>query len=349
MAFNDRSRKRFLRLPRRMAGVAAVCAAATACSGYSQEPARLDAARRPMGMGMGMSSSLMVPHAVTTALKQQRATERHMHSWRLTRSRLQQEYDLEGVIGEGGFGLVHVGRHRASNARVAIKRVSKQLTTKEDFMQEVDILKQVGGTHNVLELREAFETSDAYVLVTELVQGGELYDDLVENGVFGEERAKELVHELAVTLEYLHSKRVVHADLKPENILLANDKLKLIDFGQSFRLHDDNGRKMDVCTTAYASPEVMGQRESGCAMDVWALGVVLYIVLCGTHPFDPTDDATDDELQQRILKGEFDCDSVGWACMSDSARDLIRRMLTVDPKKRISATQVLQHEWVTSL
>ncbi|KAF4147352.1 Protein kinase domain [Phytophthora infestans] len=347
MAFNDRSRKRFMRLPRRMAGAAAVCAAAAACSGYTQETARLDAARRPMGMGMG--SSLMVPHAVTTALKQQRASERHMDSWRLTRSRLQQDYDLEGVIGEGGFGLVHVGRHRASNARVAIKRVSKQLTTKENFMQEVDILKQVGGTHNVLEMREAFETSDAYVLVTELVQGGELYDDLVANGVFGEERAQDLVRELAVTLEYLHSKRVVHADLKPENILLANDKMKLIDFGQSFRLHDSNGHKMDVCTTAYASPEVMGHQESGCAMDVWALGVVLYIVLCGTHPFDPTDDATDDELQQRILKGEFDCESVGWVCMSDSARDLIRRMLTVDPEKRISASQVLQHEWITTL
>ncbi|KAG2828529.1 hypothetical protein PC112_g8428 [Phytophthora cactorum] len=99
MAFNDRSRKRFLRLPRRMAGAAAVCAAAAACSGYTQEPARQDAARRPMGMGM--SSSLMIPHAVTTALKQQRATDRRMDSWRLTRSRLQQEYDLEGVIGEG--------------------------------------------------------------------------------------------------------------------------------------------------------------------------------------------------------------------------------------------------------
>jgi calcium/calmodulin-dependent protein kinase I len=218
-------------------------------------------------------------------------------------------------------------------------------------MQEVEILKQVGGTHNVLELREAFETSDAYVLVTELVQGGELYDDLVEHGVFGEQRAKALVRELAVALEYLHSKQVVHADLKPENILLANDKetsMRLIDFGQSFRLHDDSGKKMDACTTAYASPEFIKHRESGCAMDIWALGVVLYIVLCGLHPFDPSDDATDEELQQRILKGAFDGDSAGWACMSDSARDLVQRMLTVNPALRISAAQVLEHEWVRS-
>ncbi|POM73387.1 CAMK protein Kinase [Phytophthora palmivora] len=341
MPFRARSSMRFLRLPRRMAGAAALCAAAAACNGFTQDAARQDAARRPMG------SSLMVPHVMTSSLKQR---ERPMDSWLLNRSRLLQDYDVEGVIGEGGFGLVHMGRHKASNARVAIKRVSKQLTSKENFLQEVAILKQVGGSHNILELREAFETSDAYVLVTELVQGGELYDDLVEHGVFREERAKDLVRELAVTLQYLHSKDVVHADVKPENILL-NDKdtsMKLIDFGQSFRLHDGTCRKIEACTVAYTSPEFIHHRESGCAMDVWALGVVLYIVLCGLHPFDPMDDATDEELQQRILKGNFERESAGWACMSDNARDLVRRMLTVDPEKRINAAQVLEHEWLNS-
>lgn len=342
MTFSDR---RFLRLPRRMAGAAALCAAAAACSGLASDPARQDAAlRRPMGADAGCA--LMAPSAVQSALKRPLAND----SWQLTRSRLQQEYEMEGVIGEGGFGLVHVGRHKASNARVAIKRVSKRLTSKENFLQEVDILKQVGGTHNVLALREAFETNDAYVLVTELVQGGELYDDLVENGVFGEQRAKELVRELAEALQYLHSKQVVHADLKPENILLDKEsRMKLIDFGQSFRLQDDsrcNVRRTSACTTAYASPEFVKHRESGCPMDVWALGVVLYIVLCGLHPFDPTDDATDAELQRRILAGDFDKDCAGWACMSDSARDLICRMLTVDPEHRITAAEVLEHEWV---
>ncbi|KAE8894710.1 hypothetical protein PF005_g7122 [Phytophthora fragariae] len=345
MTFSERSSARFLRLPRRMAGAAAMCAAAAACSGLVSEPTRLDAARRPMGADVGCAQ--LVPHAVTSALKAQKP---RVDTWRLARSRLQQEYDLEGVIGEGGFGLVHVARHRASNARVAVKRVPKQLTTKENFMQEVSILRQVGGTHNVLQLRDAFETSDAYVLVTELVQGAELYDDLVEHGVFGEQRAKALMRELAVALQYLHSKHVVHADLKPENILLADDKetsMRLIDFGQSFCLQDAR-RNVDACTTAYASPEFIEQRESGCAMDVWALGVVLYIVLCGVHPFDPTDDASDEELQRRILKGDFDRDSAGWACMSDSARDLVCRMLNVDPEQRISAAQVLEHEWVAS-
>ncbi|KAF4324285.1 hypothetical protein BBO99_00000222 [Phytophthora kernoviae] len=332
-----------------MAGAAALCAAAVACTARTIDPAKQDAAFNGINRP-ALGSGLMIPNVIASTLKQQRCER--MDSWRLVRSRLQQEYEMEGVIGEGGFGLVHVGRHKASNARVAIKRVSKQLTTKENFMQEVEILKQVGGTHNVLELREAFETSDAYVLVTELVQGGELYDDLVEHGVFGEQRAKELVRELAIALEYLHSKHVVHADVKPENILLdKHASMRLIDFGQSFKLQGANlaqKRRLAACTTAYASPEFICQRESGCEMDVWALGVVLYIVLCGTHPFDPTDDATDKELQLRILSGKFDQESTGWAYMSDSARELVCRMLTVDPQERISASEVLEHEWVAS-
>ncbi|CAH0482390.1 unnamed protein product [Peronospora belbahrii] len=348
MTLRNSSSKRGLHLPRNMAAAAAFCVAVAACTGHTQDVARQDAARRPMDA----NCTLLVPHTVTAALKQPPLHQRSIvSSWHLSRSRLQQDYDVEGVIGEGGFGLVHMGRHKASNARVAIKRMSKKLTTRNNFLQEVEILKQVGGTHNVLELRDAFETVDAYVLVTELVQGRELYDDLVEHGVFSEQRAKELVRELAVTLNYLHSKYVVHADVKLENILLANDKqtgLRLIDFGQSFRLYHENSHKMDTCTTAYASPEFINHRESGCAMDVWSLGVVLYIVLCGLHPFDPLDDATDEEIQQRILKGNFDQESVGWLCMSDSARSLLRQMLTVDPAKRISAARVLEHDWIIS-
>ncbi|RLN86708.1 hypothetical protein BBJ28_00020910 [Nothophytophthora sp. Chile5] len=355
MAFGDDPRARFLRLPRRLAGAAALCAAAAAANAVASPAARLETLSAAPSVRPALladtSCSMMYPH---TALKQQQIEDRR-DSWRLTRSRLHRDYEMEGVIGEGGFGMVHVGRHKSSNARVAIKRVSKTTTSKENFLQEVEILKQVGGTHNVLELREAFETSDAYVLVTELVQGGELYDDLVEHGVFGERKAQALVRELAVALEYLHSKHVVHADVKPENILLAGDgdaSMRLIDFGQSFRVHENGSsttrRRAAVCTTAYAAPEFIEQRDSGCAMDVWALGVVLFIVLCGRHPFDPTDDASDEELQRRIRAGEFDRDCAGWACMSDSARDLVRRMLTVDPEERISATGVLEHEWVTS-
>lgn len=271
----------------------------------------------------------------------------------LRTKKIQQEYELQGVIGEGGFGRVHVARHRASNAQVAIKRVFKDGTTKEKFMQEVAILRHVRSNGSVLQLRDAFETADAYVLVTELVEGGELYDDLVTNGKFDEQRASGLTREIASALTFLHAKSVVHGDIKPENIMLCDDNktsMCLIDFGQSFREDKMGERKCaigsGVGTTAYAAPEFICKSEAGAAVDVWAMGVVLYILLCGRHPFDPTNDASDDEIAARVVVGNFACDSREWICMSTQAQDLIERMLTVDPSTRITADEVLQHEWI---
>ncbi|GAB9476969.1 Camk protein kinase [Globisporangium polare] len=282
------------------------------------------------------------------------ATSPRQHAVLRTK-KIQSEYELQGVIGEGGFGRVHVARHRASNAQVAVKRVFKDGTTKDKFMQEVAILRHVGSNSSVLQLRDAFETADAYVLVTDFVEGGELYDDLVTNGRFDEQRASGLTREIASVLAFLHAKSVVHGDIKPENIMLTEDKnksssMRLIDFGQAFREDKVGERKRaigsGVGTTAYAAPEFIHRSEAGAAVDVWALGVVLYIVLCGRHPFDPTNDASDDEIAARIVVSDFDCDSREWICMSPQAQDLIERMLTVDPSARITADEVLQHAWI---
>lgn len=285
------------------------------------------------------------------------------------------DYEVEGVIGEGGYARVHFGRHRKSRAPVAIKRVAKSRTTREQFLQEVAILERVGGAHGVLALREAFETRDAFVLVTELVRGGELYDHLVEHGVFSERDARALARELAQSLAYLHAQAVVHADLKPENILLTAGQdggLRLIDFGQSFRVDVDseteaasssssntshssssggNAVTRGSYTLAYASPELLGaegddKTSVGRAVDVWALGVVLFIVLCGHHPFDPSDDATDEQLQARIRSGRVDRDCAGWKRLSPAVRELIDQMLALDPAQRPTAEQVLAHPWI---
>jgi len=279
----------------------------------------------------------------------------------LCTKKIQQEYEMQGVIGEGGFGLVHIGRHRATNAPVAIKCVCKQLTSKEKFLQEVAILKQVGDNSSVLHVTDAFETSDSYVLVTELVDGGELYDHLVTRGVFKEHRAQQLAQEITSALAYLHANRVVHADIKLENILLCSEEselsssgsgsgVRLIDFGLAFR--EDRPQEHEcavssgVGTTAYAAPEYVQKQTCGTAIDMWAFGVVLYVMLCGRHPFDPTDNASDEEMKTRIVAGDFDRDCAAWKRMSESARDLIQRMLVVDPIARITADEVLQHDWM---
>ncbi|KAF1332912.1 Camk protein kinase, partial [Globisporangium splendens] len=278
----------------------------------------------------------------------------HQKSTKLITKNIQSDYELLEVIGEGGFGLVHIGRHRASNTPVAIKRVCKQRTSKEKFLQEVAILNHVSSNDSVLHVTEAFETKDAYVLVTELVSGGELYDYLVTRGVFKEHRAQVLTREITTALAHLHTQRVVHADIKLENILLSDNEesssVCLIDFGLAFR-EDHVGERAcavssGVGTTAYAAPEYIQKQTCGSAIDMWAFGVVLYVMLCGRHPFDPTDNASDDEMKVRILAGDFDRDSSEWKRLSAGARDLIQQLLVVDPQARITASEVLQHKWV---
>lgn len=275
---------------------------------------------------------------------------------------IQREYELQGVVGEGGFGCVHAARHRATNTRVALKRVFKASTTRAKFLQEVAILRHVcsandsasgSGASGVLQLRDAFETADAYVLVTELVAGGELFDAVVETGALAESCASTLTRDVAATLAFLHAKRVVHGDVKPENILLSDrgSSTRLIDFGQAFRDDSSNGHQLaeqtlTVGTTAYAAPEVLSRGDASAAADAWALGVVLYIMLCGRHPFDETNDASDDEIAARIRVGAFACESARWQRLSAPARDLVQRLLTVDPRVRLTAEQVLQHEWI---
>lgn len=296
-------------------------------------------------------NSLTWPAAAATA-----AGPTSPQSTTLRTKKIQHEYDVQGVIGEGGFGRVHIARHRASNAQVAIKRVFKESTTRDKFLQEVAILRLVGDSDaSVLQLRDAFETPDAYVLVTELVSGGELFDNLLEHGVFDERRASTLTREIADALAFLHAKHVVHGDIKPENILMRDTgahatSMRLVDFGQAFR--DDKAAERaravgsGVGTTAYAAPEFLSKREAGAAVDMWALGVVLYVLLCGRHPFDPSNDASDDEIAARIRAGDFASDAVEWTHVSASARDLVQRLLTVDPRERITAEQVLAHEWL---
>jgi len=356
-----------------MIALAASATAATSAAALRSDETRLESGRIGFGTTMHVLSHFTqqqqqqkrntavltsgVAAAEHEALLMARNTHRWVQASTLRTKKIQHEYDMQGVIGEGGFGRVHIARHRATNAQVAIKRVFKEGTTKEKFLQEVAILRHLnGGNSSVLQLREAFETADAYVLVTELVQGGELYDNLVENGVFDEHRASSLTREIAQTLAFLHTKSVVHGDIKPENILLSetNNKnssgMRLIDFGQAFREDKVHERVRaigsGVGTTAYAAPESIRRSEASAAVDVWALGVVLYIVLCGRHPFDPTNDSSDDEMTTRILAGDFECDSREWECMSEQARDLIQRMLTVDASARITAEEVLAHEWI---
>lgn len=209
------------------------------------------------------------------------------------------------------------------------------------------------ATHNhpnIVSLYDAFLTSDTLYLVMEYCKGGELFDHLVEKGPYSEESASKLCKQLAGVIKFMHTHGVVHRDLKPENCLLSSDSndavIKVADFGLA---NIKGGAFMtNVCGTwAYCAPEVKRDRAYTKAVDVWSLGVILYILIGGYHPFDPDGDATNEELDKAVAKGHFDFEDRNWMGTSDEVKDLICKMICVDAATRITVDQVLDHAWIT--
>jgi len=182
----------------------------------------------------------------------------------------------------------------------------------------------------------------------ELLTGGELFDRIVAKGSFSEREASEVTKNVTDAIAYIHKIGIVHRDLKPENLLFLNkdgdSPIKITDFGLA-KFRANNGVEMHTAcgTPGYVAPEVLKSENYTKAVDMWSLGVILYILLCGFPPFYHPKTA---ELYKLIKKGEFDFPAPYWTDISDSAKDLVRKLLTVDPKKRYTAEQVLQHPWV---
>lgn len=222
--------------------------------------------------------------------------------------------------------------------------------TREDIFKEIDIL--VGMNHeNVIFLKEYFEEGNKVYLITELLTGGELLDAVLERGSYNEADARLSFVQLLRGIEYLHSKGVVHRDLKLENLLLAtpNDihKVKIADFGLAKKAAES--AMATICgTPQYVAPEVI-QGTPGLiyspAVDLWSAGVVLFILLGGYPPFY---DESEPALFEQIRKGKFSFDDPVWDAVSDSAKSLVRELLTVNPSKRLTATQALKHTWFTA-
>ncbi|CAE7354395.1 fhkE [Symbiodinium sp. KB8] len=219
---------------------------------------------------------------------------------------------------------------------------------------QVEILRLVGQHRNVVSLLDAFETEPAVELVFELMEGGELFERLVSKGPYKEARALVIIKHLADALAFIHSKGVVHRDLKPENLLLdcADEKralVKLADFGLSHLLGPGTTHMTTVCGTwAYSAPEVRINRQKYThKVDTWSLGVIMFVVLSGYHPFDPDGVAPEEELQRNIKYGNVDFDDDVWTGVSGAAQDLIRRLLVVDPRRRYDTGDILAHPWIT--
>uniref|UniRef100_A0A023GH21 Putative ca2+/calmodulin-dependent protein n=1 Tax=Amblyomma triste TaxID=251400 RepID=A0A023GH21_AMBTT len=181
----------------------------------------------------------------------------------------------------------------------------------------------------------------------ELVTGVNVFDRIVEKGSYTEKDASDLIRQILEAVDYMHSQGVVHRDLKPENLLYycpdEDSKIMISDFGLSKM--EDSGIMATACgTPGYVAPEVLAQKPYGKAVDVWSIGVIAYILLCGYPPFY---DESDANLFAQILKGEFEFDPPYWDEISDSAKDFIRHLICVDVERRYTCKQALAHPWIS--
>mmetsp|Transcript_21427 Transcript_21427/g.55882 ORF Transcript_21427/g.55882 Transcript_21427/m.55882 type:complete len:529 (-) Transcript_21427:189-1775(-) len=257
---------------------------------------------------------------------------------------------LGKVLGRGQFGTTRLAVERSTQAQYACKSISKRkLTTAEDIedvRREIQIMHHLAGHPNIVTLKEAFEDKHSVHLIMELCAGGELFDRIVARGHYSEKDAATLIRTMVKVVAHCHQLGVIHRDLKPENFLLADTKedatLKATDFGLSVFFKGDDVYRDIVGSAYYVAPEVLRRHYSKEA-DIWSCGVILYILVCGVPPFWGD---TEQQIFDSILKGRLDFSSDPWPTISLQAQDCIKRMLVQDPRKRATADEILQHEWM---
>lgn len=257
------------------------------------------------------------------------------------------------ATGQGVAGSVYPAIHRKTKKMYAVKCIKKATARRKDrIMREIAFLKEVNHP-NIIKAYGVYEDDVAYHIVTELCHGSELFDKIVEKassgkGCFLERDAGIIISNLLCAVSYLHKLDIVHRDIKPENILFAEENndmssIKLIDFGLSVR-HTEGQPKLNNCvgTAYYMAPEILnGSYDRSC--DLWSVGVIAFVMLCGRPPFNGNDD---DKVFARILKGKFSMDTPHWHGISDVAKDFVRNLLQMDPTKRMTADEALEHPWI---
>ncbi|KAK4353530.1 hypothetical protein RND71_025724 [Anisodus tanguticus] len=274
------------------------------------------------------------------------------HSWVLpykTQS-LESVYTIGKKLGQGQFGTTYLCTEKSTGHLYACKTIpKKKLICKEDYedvWREIQIMHHLSEHPNVVRIKGTYEDSLYVHIVMELCAGGELFDRIVEKGQYSEKEAAKLIKTIVGVVEACHSLGVMHRDLKPENFLLLSSQedaaLKATDFGLSVFYKPGETFSDVVGSPYYVAPEVLC-KHYGPESDVWSAGVILYILLSGVPPFWAE---TDMGIFRQILRGKLDLESEPWPGISDSAKDLLRKILDRNPKRRLTAHEVLCHPWM---
>ncbi|XP_074128619.1 serine/threonine-protein kinase DCLK2 isoform X1 [Sminthopsis crassicaudata] len=265
-------------------------------------------------------------------------------------STLLDKYRIGKVIGDGNFAVVKECIERSTGKEFALKIIDKtKCCGKEHLIEnEVSILRRVKHP-NIIMLIEEMDTATELFLVMELVKGGDLFDAITSSTKYTERDGSAMVYNLASALKYLHGLNIVHRDIKPENLLVCEypdgtKSLKLGDFGLATVVE---GPLYTVCgTPTYVAPEIIAETGYGLKVDIWAAGVITYILLCGFPPFRSENNLQEDLFDQ-ILAGKLEFPAPYWDNITDSAKELISQMLQVNVEARCTAGQILSHPWVS--
>jgi len=266
---------------------------------------------------------------------------------------VEDKYELGQELGRGGFSIVREGRNKVTGEKVAVKFIEKKFVDQEELkllQREIDIMARVQHT-NVLRLFEIFDTDSKLSLVMELVNGGELFYKIVDKGSYSELEARDIVRQLVEGVDYLHNQGIAHRDLKPENLLCSETEhgvvIKIADFGLSKAFSGESSLQTSCGTPDYAAPEVL--RMDGAydkSVDLWSIGVITYVLLCGFPPFYGKSQA---QLFEKILNADFDFPEPEWTQISAEAKDFINHLLVLDVKTRYNTKQCLDHPWLKSI
>ncbi|PRP84350.1 hypothetical protein PROFUN_07651 [Planoprotostelium fungivorum] len=270
---------------------------------------------------------------------------------------VEDKYEIDNEIGRGAFSVVKKAKDKTTGKEYAVKFIEKKFVDQQDLVllgREIEIMKRVMHK-NVLRLEEVYEVEDTIALVMELVTGGELFYKIVERGNYSEQDAANIVRQIVQGVAYLHSNGICHRDLKPENLLCSGleDKEEgfkpfrviIADFGLSKEFDGGEALETSCGTPDYVAPEVItAEGTYNQSVDMWSIGVITYVLLCGFSPFLSS---TQTGLFEKIIKVEYDFPEPEWSNISPEAKDFIRHLLLRDPNSRYTAEQCLGHRWLT--
>ena len=259
---------------------------------------------------------------------------------------LEDVYQKVKLLGEGAFGEVWLVKHKISGKEFALKIIVKgPYSNNQQIENEINILKKLDHQF-ILKILEFRSTTDKYYIVTDYCPDGELFNLIKERDRFSERETSFILYQILLAIRYCHKMRVVHRDIKPENILIVGKessgllRVKLIDFGTA-KIFSESKNKALVGSSYYIAPEVIrGRYDEAC--DLWSIGVIMYIMLVGTPPFNGDDD---DDILRAVSIGKYDTTYPQYISLSENAKDLISKLLKFNPSERITAQDALQHPW----